>query len=391
VQPIVRLFGAIQSYEWGSRTALAELLGAASPSADPQAELWLGAHPRGEAEVETPAGAREPLGAWIERDREGVLGAGVAHRFAGRLPFLFKLLAVERALSLQAHPDAAQARAGFEREERAGVADRLYADSEAKPELVVAHTRFTALAGFRPIAAIRAALERVGLGALLLPGESDLRALVARWLAPAADAARDAALARALAAARDDDPAEACMRRLADDYPGDPGVLAPLLLHRIELAPGEGLFLGAGELHCYLGGVAAEIMAASDNVLRAGLTRKPRAIDELLHIGRFEPRTPEILRAVERAPGLRSWQTPAASFELGAIEVGSGGVAVATRIGVEILLCHAGEVRVAGGPTLRRGESCLVPAGAGPYRLEGAGRLYRASVPAAPVGAQTVR
>ncbi len=172
------------------------------------------------------------------------------------------------------------------------------------------------------------------------------------------------------------------MRALAAHYPRDPGVIAPLLLHRVELAPGEALFLEAGELHCYLGGVAAEIMAASDNVLRAGLTGKPLAVDELLRVGRFAPRRPDVLRASESAPGVRTWCAPAPHFELGAIEVGPAGVAVSARDGVELLLCHDGEVRVVGGPTLRRGESCLVPAAAGPYRLEGAGRLYRAGVPA---------
>jgi mannose-6-phosphate isomerase len=376
VQPIVRLIGAIQNYPWGSRSALAELLGGATPSDEPQAELWLGAHPNGEALVETEAGERMPLSGWIARDPRGVLGAAVADRFGNRLPFLLKVLAVERALSLQAHPDAEQARAGFAR----GI--HHYVDGEAKPELVVAHTRFEALSGFRPLDEIRAALERVELGALLPPHETDARGLFARWFAPPDDAERDAALARALEAARPDDPAEALMRELATHYPRDPGVLAPLLLHRIALAPGEGLFLEAGELHCYLGGVAAEIMAASDNVLRAGLTGKPLAVDELRRIGHFAPRPPDVLRASESAPGVRTWRVPAPQFELGAIDVGPGDVSITAREGVEILLCHAGEVRVVGGPVLRRGETCLVPAAAGSYRLEGAGRLYRAGVPA---------
>ena len=376
MQPIVRLVGAIQNYPWGSRRALAELLGRSAPSDAPEAELWLGAHAKGEARVETESGERVALSAWIARDPVGVLGADVAARFGERLPFLLKLLAVERALSLQAHPDEEQARIGFE----SGVGH--YVDGEAKPELVVAHTRFEALSGFRPLDAIRASLASVGLGALLAPDETDARGLFARWFAPADEAARDAALARALDAACSDDPAEAAMRELAAHYPGDPGVIAPLLLHRVELAPGEALFLEAGELHCYLGGVAAEIMAASDNVLRAGLTGKPLAVDELLRIGRFAPRVPTVLRAAESAPGVRTWCAPAPHFELGAIEVGADGVAIAARGGVEVLLCHAGRVRVGGGPTLRQGESCLVPAAVGPYRLEGAGRLYRAGVPA---------
>jgi len=396
---IVRLQGAIRSYDWGSRTALAELLGADSPSVEPQAELWLGAHPLGEAAVLTPHGERVPLGAWIERDPVAALGAEVAERFAGRLPFLLKMLAVERALSLQAHPDAAQARAGFAREQREGrdAAERLYVDAEAKPELVVAHSRFRALCGFRPLAEIAAAFERVGLGALAPPADAPaapwLRALLARWLAPDAGPERDAQLSRALAAARPDDPAEACMLRLAEEHPRDPGVLAPLLLHHVELAPGEALFLEAGELHCYLEGIAAEIMAASDNVLRAGLTTKHRAVDELLRVARFEPRAPRILRAADRSPGVRAWATPAERFELSIVDVAGAAVEIAERSGIEILLCHEGGVRVepiGGGDalSLRRGESSLVPAAVGSYRIAGAGRLYRATVPRAPARSQ---
>lgn len=396
---IVRLEGAIQSYDWGSRTALAELLGAPSPSAAPQAELWLGAHPLGEATVVTDAGERVPLAAWIERDPVAALGAEVAARFARRLPFLLKVLAVERALSLQAHPDAEQARAGFERERRRG-GTRVYVDPEAKPELVVAHTRFRALCGFRPLAAIGAAFEALDLAELAPPRDADadawLRAWLARWLAPGSDATRDAQLARALAAARPSDPAHACMLQLADEHPGDPGAIAPLLLHAVELEPGEALFLEPGELHCYLGGVAIEIMGASDNVLRAGLTAKPRAVDELVRIGRFEPRDPQPLRPEPRGAGVRSFPAPVDRFVLSILEVGGAGIDIDARSGLEILLCIEGGVRVAargdeGALVLGRGESCFVPAAAGRYRVEGAGRLYRAAVPPARVESEPVR
>lgn len=389
---IVPLEGVIQNYDWGSHRFLAELRGDAVPSARAEAELWLGAHPRGVAHVVTQAGVAVPLDAWIARDPVAVLGAEVAARFDARLPFLLKILAVERALSLQAHPDAAQARAGFEREVRAGVAAhaRLYADASAKPELIVAWTPFHALCGVREPDAVRTLFGRAGLGDLApapgADGEIWLRRFLADWLAEDAHEARARRIDAALAATRSDTRAApiAWMHRLAEQHPGDPGSVAPLLLHVIDLAPGEGLFLEAGELHCYLEGAAIEIMASSDNVLRAGLTTKPRAVDELLQIGRFAPREPAILRGVERAPGERVYPTAAHDFELAAIDVGPTGIGVAASHGVEILLGSAGLVEVQpteGAPlALRPGRACLVPAAAGPYRLTGAGRVHRARV-----------
>lgn len=403
---IAPLEGVIQPYDWGSHRFLAELRGAAAPSAWPEAELWLGAHPRGPARVATEAGAGEALDAWIARDPVAVLGADVAARCDARLPFLLKILAVERALSLQAHPDAAQARDGFAREARAGVdpAARLYADASAKPELIVAWTPFRALCGVRAPESVRSLFARAGLGDLApAPGRDAatwLRDFLARWLGPDADGARSRRLEAALAATRTDagagDPALAWMHRLAAQHPGDPGILAPLFLHVVDLAPGEGLFLEAGELHCYLEGAAVEIMASSDNVLRAGLTTKPRAVGELLRIGRFAPRTPSILRGSERAPGERVYATSAREFELAAIEVGPEGRAVSAAHGVEILLGRAGRVEVrpegqAAPLTLSPGAACIVPAAAGPYRLAGAGRLFRARVAPAPASPEPGR
>ncbi|MFQ5418111.1 MAG: mannose-6-phosphate isomerase, class I, partial [Myxococcota bacterium] len=154
----------IREYAWGSHTALAELLGAPSPSAQPQAELWMGAHR--EAPSRVRAGSDEPpLADWIARDAIAVLGPEVARHFGGELPFLLKILAAARPLSLQTHPDAQQARKGFERENAAGVAagapNRSFRDPNPKPELVCALTQFTALCGFRPIDDIVAQVDEL--------------------------------------------------------------------------------------------------------------------------------------------------------------------------------------------------------------------------------------
>jgi mannose-6-phosphate isomerase len=305
------------------------------------------------------------------------------------MPFLLKVLAIERPLSLQAHPDAARARDGFARPAVGGV--RVYADPHAKPELVCALTAFTALCGFLPLAELRARFTAVGLAALVPDGDDEasvLFRLLDGWLgAPSGE--RSASLARAVEAAgrrADSDPACARVCELAARFPGDPGALAPLFLHEVRLAPGEALFLAPGVLHSYLGGVALELMPSSDNVLRGGLTAKPVHVAELLRVLRFECAAPTPLRAGPREPGEGVWRTPAAEFELAELRPSAQApVAIAARAGVEVLWCAEGELHVAtaggAGLALRRGESCLVPAAAGPYRVAGAGRAFRAGVP----------
>jgi mannose-6-phosphate isomerase len=182
------------------------------------------------------------------------------------------------------------------------------------------------------------------------------------------------------------DPAWAWVGRLLDHYPGDAGVLAPLYLNLVQLRPGDALYLPAGELHAYLEGTALEIMANSDNVLRGGLTPKHVDAPELLDTLVFEPRTPEVLKAVEVAPGERVYRTPAREFELGLVEVvAERPFRPAAGRGVEILLGLDGSPRLAAeeaSVVVGRGRSVLVPAATTTYTIEGEGRLARASVPA---------
>jgi mannose-6-phosphate isomerase len=373
---ILPLRGAIKHYAWGSRTALADWLGRPGPSPEPEAELWLGAHPSGPAEVEI-GGRWEPLDRWLARDQSP-------------LPFLLKLLAVERPLSLQVHPDAEQARAGFERERERPAGERRYSDPFAKPELVCALTPFTALCGFRPADEVAARLAALG-AAEIFPAAGDeasrLAGFLGGWLGASREARRSV-LGRLRAAARGAaprDPASAWLLRLDAEYPDDPGVLAPLFLHLVELAPGEALFLPPGELHCYLAGVAVELMGSSDNVLRGGLTPKPVYVDELLRVARFAARRPPLLRPLERRPGASAYPTPADEFELSLLEPNPDRpVTVARPRGLEVLWCASGSVRVVAGDSIvvrERGQSCLVREAAQGYRVEGAGRVYRAAAP----------
>ena len=395
---VLPLDNPIQNYAWGSRDAISSLLGRPNESGRPEAELWIGAHPRAPSRV-ADAGPGDTLEERIRKAPEVLLGPAVAREYGGELPFLLKVIAAAEPLSVQCHPNAAQAREGFERENRAGIAldafERNYRDPHHKPELVVAFTRFVALLGFRTPDEILRLVPPLGLAELASPLEDlarsrspeALRALFAHLLS--LDDGSRARLAGAAAAAaarrRADDPAYGWTVRLAEKYPRDVGVLVPLLLNLLELAPEEGLYLPAGELHAYLEGVAVEIMANSDNVLRGALTPKHVDVAELLAVASFRSGPPERLRPVPLSPTESVYRTPAREFELGILRVAAG-ASHASRPGrgVELLLGLEGDatlVAEGGSFSVARGRSVFVPAAVDSYRIHGDGRICRAGVP----------
>jgi mannose-6-phosphate isomerase len=299
-------------------------------------------------------------------------------------------------LSIQCHPDRAQARAGFVRENEAGIPvgapERNYRDPNPKPELIVALSRFLALKGFRPVAQILAGLRPLASATLApalarLEARADAQSVKALFGALMAHEgpARAALLDGAVAAARGrSEEAWGWVLRLRERYPSDVGVLAPLFLNLVELGPEEGLFLEAGELHAYLEGTGIELMASSDNVLRGGLTPKHVDVAELLHVARFEPRAAVVLRPAAAGAGERVFRTPAAEFELGVLDVAPGAPHHALPRGAELLLGLSGDAEVAAGGVrlpLARGRSVFIPAAAA-YSIQGAGRVCRARVPA---------
>lgn len=383
----------MQYYDWGSSTSLASLQGRPVPSPHCEAELWFGAHPDGPAKVHTD-GRRVPLAEWIEADPEGRLGAAVVARFGAELPFLLKLLAVARPLSLQVHPDSEKAQEGFARERRgSGVPDqeRRYRDARHKPELVCALSPFHALQGFRPWPEIQERLR----GAGVYGGLPGLEALAER---PAPETGRalleslltvepraGSALVRGAAAwaQGSEDPSLAWLVRLAEAYPDDPAALAPLFLDFVELQPGQGLYLPPGELHCYLEGFAIELMASSDNVVRAGLTSKPVDVPELLRLTRFAPRPAQPLDAEPTSAAEAVFAPPVSEFRLSLIRTGAASAHRVPASGsLEILLCVEGRACVgADGSELRAGTAAVVPADAGAYSVRGEAVLYRAWVP----------
>lgn len=283
----------IQGYDWGSHDALTTLFGIPNPAGKPQAELWMGAHPNGCSEV-VLAGQAQKLSTLIENTPAAVLGEATQARF-GSLPFLFKVLCAEKALSIQVHPSKAQAEAGFAKEEAAGIsskaANRNYKDPNHKPELVFALTPYQAMNGFRAIPAILALFERIKLSALAelvaalaaSQNEAGLQHFFHQLLV-LEGARKEEALAGLLAYAGEhqDEETFALITSLAAQYPGDVGLFSPLLLNVVTLQPGQAMYLDACTPHAYVRGTGLEIMANSDNVLRAGLTPKYIDVAELL-------------------------------------------------------------------------------------------------------------
>ncbi|MBD5786619.1 mannose-6-phosphate isomerase, class I [Cellulosimicrobium terreum] len=402
--PFHVLQNTVQRYDWGSRTAIQELLGH-EVDGRPAAELWMGAHPMAPSRVASGG----TLADLVRAEPLAVLGRRVLDDYGPRLPYLFKVLAAERALSLQVHPRPHLARAGFNRENREGVARdsplRSFHDDQHKPEMVVALTRFEGLSGFRrPVRILRlldgvegelAARMRGALAAR--PTEAGVREAFTLVLHArsepdvAADLARSVASVRARyeAGASPSVRGDATVLALADQHPGDPGALVSLMLNRVTLEPGESMFVPSGHVHAYLSGCAVEVMASSDNVLRAGLTSKRVDVDALLECATCAPGPAARPRvSLDATSGLTTYRPPVAEFALRAGRVAAGAVAELPDAGPRVVLCLAGEVVLTGGSgatradvTLARGESVFVPHSTGPLAARGSGQVVVAYVP----------
>ncbi|OII16171.1 MULTISPECIES: mannose-6-phosphate isomerase, class I [unclassified Curtobacterium] len=376
-----------RDYAWGSVTAIPELLGRTVTGA-PQAELWLGAHPGSPSVVVNPAmvGGADTLLDWITAEPRDALGPDRTG-----LPFLLKVLAAAAPLSLQAHPTPEQAREGFEREEAAGVPiddpARNYKDPFPKPELVVALSeRFEALSGFRPVAETLADVEALDagsgrLGPLVVHLQHGLEDTV-RWLETGDSSAQAVVQAVSdLAAALPDDavtPNTATVRDLGTSYPGDPGIVVSLLMHRVTLAAGEAMYLPAGNIHAYLDGLGIELMAPSDNVLRGGLTPKHVDVPELLHVLDFTAYPAPVLAPESVAAGVERFAPDGVGFALLRVTgdgrpVGLASGGVAPLHGPSIAICTAGAVTLVGAQSatlLRQGESCYITPDEGDVTVE---------------------
>ena len=385
-------------YAWGSRYGIAELQGRPAPSPGPEAELWMGAHPSAPAGLERD-GRWTTLDAVIAAEPGRELGPRCVARFGTRLPFLLKVLSAERALSIQLHPSRAQAETGYraenERGLRPGDPARNYTDDWPKPELLYALTPFEVLAGLRPrldAAGILRALAVDQLRPLAARVEdaateevpADVFGSVLDWPAPGrAGLVADVVAACARLAAAGGPYASDCAAavRVAADHPGDLGLVAVLLMRHTVLRPGQAVYMPAGGLHAYLSGTGIEVMANSDNVVRAGLTSKHVDVAGLLSL--LDPAvTIPVLSPAPLADGIGWFDTPAPEFRLYLADLTERAVTL-PGAGPRIILCTDGAALLrgrSGGPVkVGRGESCFVSAADGPVRGTGPARVFLAS------------
>ncbi|MDY1035540.1 mannose-6-phosphate isomerase [Lelliottia sp. CFBP8978] len=384
-----KLINSVQNYAWGSQTALTDLYGIANPDNLPMAELWMGAHPKSSSKIEDASGQVRSLRDVIEADKATLLGQAVATRF-GELPFLFKVLCADQPLSIQVHPNKKASEAGFAKENAAGIpldaAERNYKDPNHKPELVFALTPFLALNAFREFSEIVSLLQPVA-GAhkaiahfLENPDAANLSQLFASLLNMQGDEKAHAlAILKAALQSQQGEPWQT-ISLISTFYPDDSGLFSPLLLNVVKLNPGEAMFLFAETPHAYLQGVALEVMANSDNVLRAGLTPKYIDIPELVANVKFvaKPAKALLTQPVKNGAEL-DFPIPVDDFAFSLHDLSQTETAMAQQ-SAAILFCVEGEAVLSKGEqrlVLKPGESAFVAANESPVNISGTGRLAR--------------
>lgn len=384
-----KLINSVQNYAWGSQTALTELYGIANPDNLPMAELWMGAHPKSSSKITDASGQLRSLRDVIDADKATLLGREVADRF-GELPFLFKVLCADNPLSIQVHPNKKASEAGFAKENAAGIpldaAERNYKDPNHKPELVFALTPFLAMNAFREFSDIVSLLQPVS-GAhtsiahfLQAPNAERLSQLFASLLNMQGDEkSRALAVLKAALNSQQGEPWET-IRFIAQFYPDDSGLFSPLLLNVVKLNPGEAMFLFAETPHAYLQGTALEVMANSDNVLRAGLTPKYIDIPELVANVKFTPKpATELLTQPHKQGSELDFPIPVDDFAFSLHDLSTQGAEIAQQ-SAAILFCLEGEAVLQKGEqrlVLKPGESAFVAANESPVNLSGVGRVAR--------------
>lgn len=384
-----KLINSVQNYAWGSKTALTELYGIANPSQQPMAELWMGAHPKSSSRIEGADGKAVSLRDVIEHDKATLLGESVAKRF-GELPFLFKVLCAAQPLSIQVHPNKHNSEIGFAKENAAGIpmdaAERNYKDPNHKPELVFALTPFLAMNAFRELSEIVSLLQPVS-GAhtaiahfLQEPNAERLSQLFASLLNMQGDEkSRALAVLKAALNSQQGEPWQT-IRVISEFYPDDSGLFSPLLLNVVKLNPGEAMFLFAETPHAYLQGVALEVMANSDNVLRAGLTPKYIDIPELVANVKFVAKPADQLLTTPVKHGVElDFPIPVEDFAFSLHDLSAQETAISQQ-SAAILFCVEGEAVLSKGEqrlVLKPGESAFIGADESPVNASGVGRLAR--------------
>ena len=340
-----KLINSVQNYAWGSKTALTELYGMENPSSQPMAELWMGAHPKSSSRVHDAAGDIVSLRDVIESDKATLLGDAVAKRF-GELPFLFKVLCAAQPLSIQVHPNKRN-------REFSEIVSLLQPVAGAHP--AIAH--FLQQPDAERLSELFASL-------LNMQGEEKSRAL---------------AILKSALDSQQGEPWQT-IRLISEFYPEDSGLFSPLLLNVVKLNPGEAMFLFAETPHAYLQGVALEVMANSDNVLRAGLTPKYIDIPELVANVKFEakPANQLLTQPVKQGAEL-DFPIPVDDFAFSLHDLSDKETTISQQ-SAAILFCVEGDATLCKGSQqlqLKPGESAFIAANESPVTVKGHGRLAR--------------
>ncbi|HBO22052.1 mannose-6-phosphate isomerase [Providencia sp.] len=387
---MLKMINKVQHYDWGSKTALTKLYGISNPNNLPMAELWMGAHPKASSDVIVPESNQViSLETLISSDPDKYLGKNIALHY-GRLPYLFKVLCAAQPLSVQVHPNKTYAEVGFAKENAAGISldspIRNYKDDNHKPELIYALTPFKAMNAFRPLSEIAQLLDFVSAAHpdiqlfVQSPSEEKLARLFAQILNLAGEQ-KELALGVLKAAlnSRQGEPWNS-IKQMVSLYPEDNGLFSPLLLNVVELQPGEAMFLYARTPHAYLEGVGLEVMANSDNVLRAGLTNKHIDITELIANIDFKPtKADDLLSIPEKYGNIWKYNIPVEDFSFNIYSINDSGIAVDNNT-ASILFCIEGELVLSSGNdiiNIGSGESIFLPAYEESISIKGNGKLAR--------------
>lgn len=380
---------SVQNYAWGSYDALTQLFGITNTNQKPMAELWMGAHPKNSSYLADGKGGLRSLYELIHEDPSKQLGADIANRFR-ELPFLFKVLCADQPLSIQVHPSKTAAEAGFAKENAEGIpldaAERSFKDSNHKPELVFALTPFLTMNGFRTLEDIVSLLQPIAHAHqdiptfLDQPDIANLSNLFASLLTiSGTQKLRALSVLKVALNNQQGDPWDT-LRFISGFYPQDTGLFSPLLLNLLQLEPGEAMFLDTATPHAYLKGVALEVMANSDNVLRAGLTPKFINIPQLLANLQFRPQPASALLVQPEQRGNELFfPIPVEDFAFSLHELTATPQALVQN-SAAIVFCVNGEAvleKQGQQWVLKPGRSCFIGAFESPVNASGNGRIAR--------------
>lgn len=394
---IWKLKNVNQLYDWGSKTEIPRLLGYPEPHEQPVAEMWMGSHPKGTSHVNID-GAWKRLDTVICENPEKVLGADVSNAFSGQLPFLFKVLAAHRPLSIQAHPNAIHAMEGFQKENALAIPKddyyRNYKDSRHKPELLYALTDFFMVCGFKPIQEIIDFFQASSSHQLSdeLKSLNDaknfdrLRPFFQSILTLSKERRIQliSSVIEYIQSLEHKSSAHEWVMRLSNEFPYDIGILSPFIMNYIKLEPGQAIFIPSGVIHGYFKGTGIELMANSDNVIRGGLTSKHIDVEELVKIVAFDQNAsliePMLVSECERIYYVNSDE-----FALSVIDLKDGIPYENKNVqSCEILLCTSGYGTISTKHTsipFSKGNSFFISAESKAYRVEGQALLYKAFIP----------